>query len=239
MLTRQPQAIEALGATTVLCVDKTGTLTHNRMEVVALSDGERMRATSRRGAADGRFAALLRQAALASARAASSRWTSAIYRLLDAGRCLPATGAGAGATGVLPGRPFVSQTGGAGRRAPGGCIAIKGAPEAVLARCADRSAAAAERSRCQADAWAAEGLRVIARRASRTATSVAAPPTPRLAVPLGLLGFEDPCATTCRRPSRECRQRRHARGHDHRRRARNGAGDRAQGRTRRTQTAPS
>jgi Ca2+-transporting ATPase len=40
VLTRQPQAIETLGTTTVLCVDKTGTLTCNRMEVAALHDGE-------------------------------------------------------------------------------------------------------------------------------------------------------------------------------------------------------
>ena len=32
VLTRRPGAIEALGSATVLCVDKTGTLTHNRMQ---------------------------------------------------------------------------------------------------------------------------------------------------------------------------------------------------------------
>jgi P-type Ca2+ transporter type 2C len=36
VLTRQPAAIETLGATTVLCVDKTGTLTENRMAVARL-----------------------------------------------------------------------------------------------------------------------------------------------------------------------------------------------------------
>ncbi|MBK7009177.1 MAG: HAD-IC family P-type ATPase [Saprospiraceae bacterium] len=42
VLTRQPSAIESLGAATVLCSDKTGTITQNKMEVARVKSGHTM-----------------------------------------------------------------------------------------------------------------------------------------------------------------------------------------------------
>ena len=54
VLTRRVAAIEALGAATVLCVDKTGTLTVNRMSVSRLvAGGEILQAAGRRNASRG------------------------------------------------------------------------------------------------------------------------------------------------------------------------------------------
>jgi P-type Ca2+ transporter type 2C len=40
VLTRKPSAIETLGSATVLCTDKTGTITQNKMEIAALYDSK-------------------------------------------------------------------------------------------------------------------------------------------------------------------------------------------------------
>lgn len=42
VLTRKDSAIEALGATTVLCADKTGTITQNKMEIAAIYNGSEL-----------------------------------------------------------------------------------------------------------------------------------------------------------------------------------------------------
>jgi Ca2+-transporting ATPase len=187
VLTRQPQAIEALGTATVLCVDKTGTLTLNRMAVVALHDGahgvERLRDGD---AVPASLQALVHTAALASVEAGIEPMDQAILRLAPA-RDL-AAGHLLSRDGVAPGRPYVRHV----WRVDGDervLVAIKGAPEAVLARCADapQRLQALER---QAQAWAQRGWRVIAVARQRGTGAAAASDSGCEA--LGLVAFEDP-----------------------------------------------
>lgn len=42
VLTRRPSAIETLGSATILCSDKTGTITQNKMEIAALYNGQKL-----------------------------------------------------------------------------------------------------------------------------------------------------------------------------------------------------
>ncbi len=66
VLTRNPVAIETLGATTVLCSDKTGTITQNRMEVAAVYDGSSVIKRDKFISMDPAFLHVLRTGARAS-----------------------------------------------------------------------------------------------------------------------------------------------------------------------------
>lgn len=193
VLTRQPQAIEALGTITVLCVDKTGTLTHNRMTLTALHNGELEGAPEMNRSAL-RFQQLLRGALRASNAGGIEPMDHAVHA---AGQAAGLGDASAGwipgpRHGIREGAPYVVHW----WRAPGEAqwtLAVKGAAEAVLALC-DAAPALRRRLAETADRWSADGLRVLAvaeGHAIQAGDDAALPRDMRLA-PLGLLGFMDP-----------------------------------------------
>ncbi len=163
VLTRRPAVIEALGAVTMLCVDKTGTLTHNRMHLRRLVTAGDDVDVSRGGPLPEAVHVLLEHAVLASRRGGIDPMDGAILahgdRSLDGTDRLHPAWLLEQEYPLTPELLATSQAWVAdgGRRR----VASKGAPEAIAKLCRlDASATAALLQRVHA--LAEEGLRVLA-----------------------------------------------------------------------------
>ena len=207
VLTRRASAIETLGAASVLCTDKTGTLTENRMTIaeLRLPDGT---AANVGAALPPQFRELAAAGVMASAPDPFDPMEKAFHALAQAdlrdGETLPGAGRNLAQTyAVAPDLLAMSQAWelpGAGWQ-----IAAKGAPEAMADLCRlDGPAQAAVTA--QVDQMAGAGLRVLA--VAEAALDGPNLPDSQRAFAfrfLGLVGLSDPLRASVPDAVAQCR----------------------------------
>jgi P-type Ca2+ transporter type 2C len=206
VLTRRAPTIETLGSATVLCVDKTGTLTQNRMEVRRLvADGTVVQVDPIGGLPED-VHSVMEAAILASQRDPVDPMDRALKELGD--RTLRGTEHLHRDWTMVREYPLTPELLALTRvwSPPSGgklLAAAKGAPEAILQLCRVDPARSEEILRRVSDS-ADQGLRVLG--VARTRLSGPLPDSPlELSFEfLGLVGFEDPIRPTVPEALQQC-----------------------------------
>ena len=194
VLARRAAAIETLGAVTVLCVDKTGTLTQNRMAIRRIVTDVVQDVDARATQLPESAHEVIEYGLLACPRRSNDAMDLAFGRLatttLGATEHVHPDWGWVREYPLSPGLLAVTHVWRAGGE--GTVIATKGAPEAIIDLChLDDNAAALWRSR--AEAMAADGLRVLGvARGEQASTALAANAHDYEFELVGLVGLADP-----------------------------------------------
>ncbi|CDX16778.1 P-type HAD superfamily ATPase [Mesorhizobium sp. ORS 3324] len=210
VLTRRAAAIETLGSATVLCTDKTGTLTRNQMAIAELRTpgGGILSLLNASGVVPEAFRDLVELGVLASAEIPCDPMEKAFYEL--AAERLPRHREASNrqlvrSYGLRPELLAMSNVWRTSAGDPDCLVAAKGSPEAILKLCR----LGAERVisiRKDADAMATDGLRVLGVARARHAESMLVDEQIDFAFEfVGLVGLADPLRPEVRDAVASCR----------------------------------